>query len=517
MAPKENQHLVQSEEVPRTGGSLAYGLNAETNGWNPGTNQWGAPGLQVSRAVFDTLTTYDERSQIKPFLAESFDHNTDLTMWTFKLRAGVKLHNGKPVTADTVVRNQTFLMRSPVTAGAYRYAGVTSFMKLDDLTFSVTLEHPSALLPTLFATQLGVVADPDWLESNDGLHPIGTGPFVFSNWKIGDSLKVTKNPDYWRVDAHNIRLPYLDDIEFKVIPDSSSRGNALQAGDVNMIESTSGEQILDFQGDSSYQVYSNPTGESSESFVMLNTMAEPFTDPDVRRALVLATDKEAFSDATSHRFEDPVNGMEEPSSPWYTATDYPQFDLDKARAMVAQAKGRHGGKLEFTLLSYPDPAAQVAAEVLQQQWAEAGFDVKIDLQELAPVIIRVVQGTYQAVRWGQFGAPNPYADGVWIDPSGAVAPPTFSLNFARNKDDEIGRALAAGIAASDVAVQKQQFAVIQQRLAADLPYVWLTSGRVSIVADQRVVNLTRMVLPDGTAALDLQEGAHQLAQIWLKT
>src|SRR5438034_409810 len=67
-APKANQNLVQSDDTPRTGGSLAYGLNAETNGWNPANNQWGAPGLQVSKAIFDTLTTYDEHSQIKPFL-----------------------------------------------------------------------------------------------------------------------------------------------------------------------------------------------------------------------------------------------------------------------------------------------------------------------------------------------------------------------------------------------------------------------------------------------------------------
>jgi len=141
----------------------------------------------------------------------------------------------------------------------------------------------------------------------------------------------------------------------------------------------------------------------------------------------------------------------------------------------------------------------------------------VQLVEQAKLIIQVVSGSYQATSWLQFDAPIPYVDGVWLDPKGAVAPPAFALNFARNKDDAIGAALEASAADPTFEGQKKQFDIIQQRLAEDIPYLWLTHTRISVVASERVVNLTRFNLPgDGGVGLDLTQGAHQVKQIWLK-
>ena len=220
---RANKGVVESAEKPKLGGKLVYALNSETNGWNPATNQWAPPGLIVSRAIFDTLTAYDDQSHVKPFLAESFSSNADFTKWTFKLRPGIKLQNGKPANADVVVRNQTYLSKSPITGPAYKYSGVTAITKEDDLTFSVTLSRGSAVYPIALATQLGVVADPDWLESNDSLKPIGTGPFAMDTWQIGNKLTVKKNPDYWRKDANGVAMPYLDSVEFRIVTDNDAR------------------------------------------------------------------------------------------------------------------------------------------------------------------------------------------------------------------------------------------------------------------------------------------------------
>ncbi len=512
---RANVGVVENDDKPKPGGQLVYGLLAETNGWNPALNQWAPSGIQVTHAFFDTLTAYDEQSQIKPFLAASMDHNADYSEWTFTLRPGVKLHNGKPVTADVIVRNQTFLMRSPVTGPAYKYALVESFTKKDDMTVAVHLQRGSAIWPVAMATQLGVVADPDWLESNDGLHPIGTGPFAFDAWQIDKQLTVKRNPDYWQVDKDGMRLPYLDSIEFRVITDSESRGKSLQAKDIDVMETMSGQQVQSFQKADGFQVYSDSKGESREQFVMLNLTADPLNDLDVRRALAYATDKQTFTEISSAGFDEVANGPIAPSSPWFAATDYPQHDPAKAIELVQRAKARHGGSIRFTLRGVSNPDTQVATQTLQQQWSAVGIDVDIDLQEQAKLIIGVVAGDYQAVMWSQFDAPNPYADGVWWDPRGAVPPPEFALNFARNDDPEIGVALIAGGTNGDLREQRAQFAIVQQRLAADVPYVWLTHQRMSVVASDRVVNLVRASLPDGSLGLDLHQGAHALAQIWL--
>jgi ABC-type transport system substrate-binding protein len=157
------------------------------------------------------------------------------------------------------------------------------------------------------------------------------------------------------------------------------------------------------------------------------------------------------------------------------------------------------------------------AQLLQQQWSAVGIDVKVNLVEQAKLIIQVVSGSYQATSWLQFDAPIPYVDGVWIDPDGAPAPPAFALNFARNKDEEIGKALDASAADPTVEGQRKQWAIIQQRLGEDIPYIWLTHTRISVIASKRVVNLTHYELPGGGGTgLDLQQGAHSVKQIWLK-
>lgn len=513
---RANQGMVESSDTPKVGGKLVYALTAESNGWNPATNQWAPSGLIVSSAIFDHLTAYDDKSQIKPFLAESFTPNADMTQWTFKLRPNITLTNGKPVDADLVIRNQQYLSKSPITGPAYKYSGVTSFTKQDALTFLVTLSRPSAVYPIAFATQLGVVADPDWLESNDGLKPIGSGPFILDSWEIGNKLTVRKNPSYWRKDAAGTQMPYLDSVEFRMIPDSDTRTKALQAKDVDVVQTFAGQQVQNFQNQDGIQIYSDSKGESREQMVMLNTQAPPFNDPDARRALALATDRRQFSDTVSNGFDELASGFIAPSSPWYSPSDYPDYDLTKAKELVEQVKAKNGGSFRFTLQGVSEPESKVGAQTLIAQWQAAGIDVQADLTESAKLIIGVVAGGYQSVLWGQFDSPNPYADGVWIDPDLATPPPEFTLNFSRIKDPAIGDALRTGGQSSSFDVQKQQMAVVQQQLGKDIPFVWLTHIRESLIASDRVVNLVNWTLPDGTKGLDLNQGGHPLTQVWLR-
>jgi ABC-type transport system substrate-binding protein len=516
-ADRANKGVIESDETPTPGGKLVYGLYSETNGWNPATNQWSPAGLQVTAAIFDTITAYDENSSIKPNLAESFESNPEFKEWTFKLRPGITLHNGKPVTADVVVRNQKYLSTSAITGPAFKYSGVVDISALDELTFKVTLSKPYANYPIAFATQLGVVADPDWLESNDSLHPIGTGPFEFDSWTIGNSVKVKRNAHYWRTDAAGTPLPYLDSKEIKVLVDDGARAMALRNGDIDVLQTYSGEQLQEFRDSASdLQVITNSKSESRDSMVQLNTMAAPFTDLNARLALAYATDKDAFAQVVHGGFHEVANGPFAPSSPWFSPSGYPQYDPVKAQQLVDQVKAANNGEFAFTIVGPDDAETRFGAQVLEEQWAKVGITATIELLPAQSNIIKVISGDYQAAMWGQFETPDPYADGVWWSPDLAVPPPELTLNFARNKDPEIGAALATGGASSDPAVQLQQMAIVQQRLGADAPYIWLVHLRISRVANDRVVNLTRWTLPDGTRGLDMNQGAHQLFQVWMK-
>ena len=513
-ASPENKGIVESTDKPVTGGKIVYGLVAETNGWNPGANQWAASGLQVAHAIFDTLTAFDDQGEIHPFLAEHYEASADLTEWTFTLRAGIRFSNGRPVTADAVVRNQRYLQKSAITGGAYYYT--ESFAVKDERTFTVKTRQPWASFPMVFSTQVGVVADPDWLESNDGLRPVGTGPFVLKEWELGHKLIASKNPDYWQHDAEGTALPYLDTVEFRVLTDDDSRGAALKASDIDVMESYSGLQVQSFQRLDDYQVLADTKGEKEEMFIQLNVMAAPLDDPDARRALAYATDKAAVIDVMTGGFNEPANGPFARSSPWFADSGYPQYDPAKAKELVEQVKARHGGSFAFTFTGAAQQESTKLQQLLQQQWQEVGIDVTLESVEQAALIIKVVSGQYQATSWLQFGAPNPTLDSVWWAPEIVTTPPDFTLNFARNKDEQIGVAMKAARATADPAAFRAQMAILQQRLAADIPYLWLYHQEMAVIASKRLVNLKNWKLPDGTAGIALNQGAHPLYQVWLR-
>jgi len=510
---RTDQCVVENAEKPVSGGKIVYGLRAETNGWNPGTNQWAASGLEVAHTFFDTLTAFDDQQQIHPFLLESYTPSADFRQWTFRLRPNITFSNGKPVTAAAIARDLNYLKRSPVTSGAFFY--VTKIEATDELSLSITTDTAFTNLPMVFATQIGVAADPDWLETNDSLHPIGTGPFTLDTWKIGDKLEVKKNPHYWQKDKDGTPYPYLDSIEFRVFVDEASRAAALKAKDIDVMEAYSGDDIEQFQQLDGYQILSNPQGESAETFIQLNTMKAPFDDPDARTAVAYATNRESVTDTMTGGFSEVADGPFATSSPWYTPTGYPDYDVAKAKALVEKVKAKHGGEFTVDLLGGGDSDTIKLEQLIQSEWSAAGITVNLQTIEQATLIIDVVTGGYEAVSWQQFDAPNPTLDGVWWSPELAVAPPAFSLNFARNNDQQIGDALTAARSTTDPAKQKEQLAIVTRRLAVDVPYVWLYHRTVSIIASKQLVNLKNYTLPDGAKGLDLNQGEHPLYQVWL--
>lgn len=509
-----NQNVLETEETPIPGGRLVYGLIAETNGWNPSSSQWAASGQQVSKALFDTLSTYDEESKIHPFLAERFDHNDAYDEWRITLREGVTLHNGKPVTADVVRRNQQKLMDSPLTASIYRT--VENFETDGDRVLVVNLVDPWVTYPYSLASQIGVVVDPDWMESGDGLKPIGTGPFSLESWTPDKAMTVKKNPNYWREG-----LPLLDEIEFQPIPDDTTRTSALEANNIDIMQASSGRQIRGFQtkalgGSDDYQVFGSVAGESTEVFVMINTLQAPLNDLEARQALAYATDSVSLNDSVNEGYFQVARGPFPPESPWYVETDYPTFDPVKAQELVDKVKAKNGGRFAFRLSGSPTPSTTEIIQLLKQQWEVFGIEVELEQLQQLSLIVQILSGQYQATIWQQFDAPNPVSDSIWWHPESAypLESKETSLNFARNENPVIGAALDRARATPDPTEEREQYGVVQTQLAADLPYIWLYHSQISVIADKDLVNVTNAQLPDGGKIIPILHGAHQLSQIW---
>lgn len=510
-----NAGVVEEVGGAQPGGRIVYGLEAESDGWNPSNSKWAPSGLEVARAIFDTLTAYDADLKAQPNLAESLTPNADYTQWTIKLRPNIQLHNGKPVDAALVKANFDFLKSAILTSGPFE--PVESFEVASELELLVKMKRPWVNYPYALTTQIGVVVDPEWLASGAKDNPIGTGPFVYREWVPDNRLVVTKNPNYWRTDADGVPLPYLDEVEFKPIPDPDARGATLEAGNIDLMMTSSPDQIARFRekGESGeVQVFNDVSGETAEVFYQLNTMAEPFTDPDARRALALATDTASYVEVIGRGTVEAAKGPFPPTSPWYTETDYPDYDPAAAQDLVEQVKARHGGQFSFSILAPPDAAAVQGIQFVQEQWRQVGIDATIENTDQASLITKVATGGYQATVWRQFDSPHPLGDSVWWHPNTAKPVGEIGLNFARNSNPRIGELLDQARETTDPAQEKELYQEVQRELAKDVPYIWLYHTQISVIAANHLVNVVNYTLPNGQKGIELYGGSHPLYQVW---
>jgi peptide/nickel transport system substrate-binding protein len=510
-----NTGVVEEDGSARPGGRIVYGLEAESDGWNPSNSKWAPSGLEVARAVFDTLTAYDADLEAQPYLAESLTPNDDYTQWTIRLRPGVTLHSGKPVTAEVVKANFEFLKAAVLTQDAFE--PIESFATAGELDVVVNMKRPWVNYPYSLTTQIGVVADPEWLEETERTNPVGTGPFRFREWIPDNRLVVERNPDYWRFDDEGTPLPYLDEVEFRPIPDVDARSASLRSGVLDLMMTSSSEQIrrfIELGENGEFQVFNDVSGETAEAFIQINTMAPPLDDPDARRALALATDTKSYIDVFGYGIVEPARGPFPPSSPWYVETDYPEYDRRAAEQLVEQVAERNGGEFRFAVLGPSEPAGLQALQFIQEQWREVGIDATIEPTEQSQLITRVATGNYQATVWRQFDSPHPLGDSIWWHPNTAKPIGEIALNFARNHNERIGEALDAARETPDRERERELYQQVQRELARDIPYIWLTHTQISVIAANHLVNVVNYSLPEGQKGIELYGGSHPLFQIW---
>ncbi len=505
--------------TPKTGGTLAYGLEAETDGFNPTVNRWAISGTQVGLAVYDPLVALDADGKAQPYLAQSLEPSNDYKTWTVKLRPDITFHDGTPLTSAAVKKVYDEHKASALTSAAV--TPIESITTTDDLTAVFTMRAPWAVFPNALTGQAGVIPAPSMFDAPDkgGRAPVGTGPFRFKEWVPDNQFTAVKNTSYWRKDASGVQLPYLDEVDFKPLPEVKSRLNGLKSGQVDMMhtnDAASIEEIRKAAADGSLQKVED-TGESEEGLVLLNTAAPPFDNLKARQALAYATDTATYTQTVDYGVLAPANNVFNPGSPWLVPTDYPSYDPAKAQELVNEVK-QEKGEFKFKLTG-GGADTRDNLQALQAMYTAVGMDVEVDVVDQASFIPTAVLGSFQANLWRQFGAPDPDSEYLWWTSENAKPIGQLALNMARNKDPELDRGLNIGRENSDFAKRKEGYALVQQRLAADLPYIWLDHAQWVVAARNDVRNLTNGPLPDGQPAYPIGgagfPGVTRLTQVWL--
>ena len=505
------------EGEPTPGGKLTYAIEAETDGWNPTRSRWALSGTLVAGAFYDPLAAFDADGNVQPYLAESFDHNEDYTEWTIGLRDGVRFHDGTPLTAQIVADLLNAHRDSGLTGPAVR--PLQEAVATDDTTVTVTMSNPWVVFPTVLVGQGGMVPHPDVFDAQDPAalaEPLGTGPFVVEEWVPNNRLVVTRNPDYWQENR-----PYLDEIEFRVVEDFTSRSSALRAGDINMMHTTDEASIDAFRQDSregSFQIVEDQ-GENEELFIILNTAVPPLDDIRVRRALAHATDRQSAADIFAAGVYQVADGPYAPDSPWYAEHDYPDLDVAEATLLVDEYEQETGQEVTIQLRAAGVNNLEIIS-LIGEQWSQAGIETDLEVVDQPTLVLNGITGDYQAQLWRQHSGPDPDTEWHWWHGSNAAPPGEIALNFTRNNDPLLDDALDTGRSNPDPVVRAEAYATVQQQFGENVPIVWLYHAIVAIVADPTVRGITNSELPDGSPSLPIGgsfSGVHRFADIWLST
>jgi peptide/nickel transport system substrate-binding protein len=502
--------------LPVRGGRLVYGLEAESaDGWCLPEAQLAISGLMVQWALYDPLTIVNEKSEAVPNLAETVEHSDDYKTWTITLREGVTFHDGSPLDAAVVKNNLdayrgTYPARTPRLT-IFQLKNIESVTVTGPLTVQVGAIVPWIAFPTTISS-LGMLGqaqldDPDTCSSK----MIGTGPFTLASWDVDRSLLAQRNADYWQIAPDGEPYPYADAIEFRPITETQQRINALESGEIDAMMTQSGTDIAgsltDLRNDGLINLLVNED-HAEVNFVMLNSSKPPFDNPDMRKAIAMGLDRDELNELANAGFPTVADQPFPPGDPGYVEDPgFPTFDPEAAKAIVAQHVAG-GGSASLTLTVQADPTLLARGEIIQNQLAKVGIEVKINSVDQTTLVSDAIAGNYEAMTFRRHPGGEPDLQYLWWYSNNPV-------NFARVADPEIDRLLDVGRSEPDPAKRIAAYEGISRRFGSEVWNVWLNYTPWAIALAPDVHGILSSELPDdgGKPFTGLAAG-HPLVGMW---
>ena len=374
-----------AQEARKSGGTLraVFGTDPPTLDPAEATDLTSAA---VIRQVFDALLELDDRLRPQPALAASFTVSTDQRVYTFRLRSGVRFHNGRELRAADVkysferaARGKRPWVFDKITGArdviAGRATDMTGLRVIDDLTVEIRLDRPFAPFLYLMAYDAASVVPREAVEGRGGgfaSHPVGTGAFRFASWRRDDQLVLERFPGHFRGPAA------LDRVVFRIIPAEITRFNEYRAGQLDLSDIPTG-QCQSVQRDPHLRgdVAIWPT--LGTQAVRFNVERAPFDDARVRRAIAHAIDPAIIVDRLLERCVTPARGLLPPALPGYNP-EVKRLALDRELARRLLAESGHAGGKGLNPLAYhfnTTDTNQRIAELLQAQLKEIGLALEL--------------------------------------------------------------------------------------------------------------------------------------------
>jgi len=440
---------------------------------------------RVGGLIYDALVKKDAHFVLQPWLATSWERPDPLT-WVFHIRSGVHFHDGKTLTAEDVAWSiKSMIDGTLITAKGGTLAAITSVRATGPLTVTVRTSEPdNSLLFNLSDGLFGVVEK--GAGRDEGLHPVGTGPFKFVSQMQDKEVVLERNANYWA------GTPKIQRIRFEVVPDTITAALEMRkgSGDVESNVLTP-DMVHALRQDHTVVVQSGPG--AIVMYANFNVQDPRLRDPRVRQAIACAINRPALI-AALWRGKAQIADTLLPAGHWAAASpdELAQYPHDIARAVsLLDAAGlkpdKDGIRLRLTLKTSTDETTRLVAQAMQQQMHAAGIELSIRSAEFGTFYSDVTRGAFQMYMLRWIGS-NEDPDFLRYAFASSSFPPKGG-NRGHYSNPEVDSLLTQANAETNEAARRRDYVEVQQILARDLPSIPLWYPNNEVVHSTRVVGV----------------------------
>ena len=521
LSAKPVESGLPNDAKPTRGGQLVYALEATNLDFCLPSAQLAIAGIEMARSIYDPIVVPNGKGGYSPYLAESIEPNADYTVWTMKIRKGIKFHNGEVLNAEVMKNNiDAYRGKYPNRAAlllSFVFEDIEDVAVVDPYTLEFTMTKSWVAFPaSLYASGRVSVMAQEQLDDDEAgckTNLIGTGPFHLTSFDTNSGiLKVQRNEDYW-VDAPDGKpYPYVNAIEFVPMPNDDARIAALQNGDINVMHSSSSTDIAgslsQLRNDGAINLVVSQE-RTETAYFMLNSENEPLDRLDARVAMAQALDRDKINKEANSGFATIANGPFAPGMPGHLdETGLPAYDPEAAKAAVAKLK-EAGLNTTLTLLTTTAPTTTRLAVLAKEMWEEAGFTVELEVELQLDMIGRAIAGEYDVMFFRNQPGEDPDVNRIWWYGGGIT-------NFGNFNDPEINKALDVARTSTDEAARKEAYELVNRRMGSQVYNIYLYFQPWAIAMADSVHDAFGPKLPNGDEpSLRLATG-HSLLGMWIE-
>ncbi len=441
---------------------------------------------RIGELIYDPLVRKDEHFNLQPWLATNWERPDPLT-WVFHLRSGVRFHDGHPLTsADVEYTLRSMTDGTLITAKGGAFKGITALVTPDPLTLILhTKTADASLLFNLSDGLFGVVEQ--GATGDEGLHPIGSGPFRFVSQVQDKDVVVERNATYWA------GAPSIPRVDFEVVPDTISTALEMRKGSGDVESNVLTMDMVHALREVPSLRIETSLGARVD-YANFNVTDPVLRDKRVRQAIACAIDRDALIAAIWRGKARPADTLLPPGH-WAQAPDnlLPQYPHDIARAKrLLDAAGfkpdAHGVRLRFTLKTSTDETTRLEAQAIQAELRDAGIELSLRSAEFGTFYSDITRGAFQMylLRW--IGS-NQDPDIFHYAYATEMAPPK-GANRGRYANPRLDALLAQASAEPDQTKRGALYLEVQQILAEDLPSIPLWYPDNVVIHSRRLTGVT---------------------------